>query len=82
MGFLGMLSRGVAVVSMLAVTLVCVPSRQVVAETIESALARAYRENPQLNAQRAQVRATDENIPQAISGYRPRVAATTTLGQQ
>ena len=77
-----MLWRGVAVVSMLAVTLVCITSRQVMAETIESALARAYRENPQLNAQRAQVRATDENIPQALSGYRPRVAATASVGEQ
>ena len=77
-----MLWRCVAIVSMSAVTLVCVTSRQVVAEPIELALARAYRENPQLNAQRAQVRATDENIPQALSGYRPRVGVTASLGEQ
>ena len=52
------------------------------AETIESALARAYEENPQLNAQRASVRATDEYIPQALSGYRPKVGATATVGGQ
>jgi outer membrane protein len=52
------------------------------AETIESALARAYEENPQLNAQRASVRATDEYIPQALSGYRPRIGATATVGEQ
>src|ERR1700760_3251795 len=31
------------------------------ADTIEAALVRAYQNNPQLNAQRAQVRSTDEN---------------------
>src|SRR5262249_2160973 len=34
------------------------------AETIESALVKAYQNNPQLNAQRASVRATDEGVPQ------------------
>jgi len=41
------------------------------ADTIDAALVRAYQDNPQLNAQRAQVRFTDENVPQALSGYRP-----------
>lgn len=51
-----------------------------VADTIEGALVRAYQANPQLNAQRASVRATDENVPQALSGYRPRVAVTASGG--
>jgi len=52
------------------------------AETMESALVQAYQNNPQLNAQRASTRATDEAVPQALSGYRPRVSITTTLGEQ
>lgn len=52
------------------------------ADTIESALVRAYQNNPQLNAQRASVRSTDENVPQALSGYRPRVAVTGSAGYQ
>src|SRR4051795_9981946 len=52
------------------------------ADTIDAALVRAYQDNPQLNAQRAQVRFTDENVPQALSGYRPRVAVTATAGTQ
>ncbi len=52
------------------------------ADTIEAALVRAYQSNPQLNAQRASVRATDENVPQALSGYRPRVAITGSAGYQ
>src|SRR6476660_7110358 len=52
------------------------------ADTIEAALVRAYQNNPQLNAQRAQVRSIDENVPQALSGYRPRVAVTASAGYQ
>jgi len=52
------------------------------ADTIEAALVRAYQSNPQLNAQRAQVRSTDENVPQALSGYRPKVALTASAGYQ
>jgi len=54
----------------------------VLADTIEAALVRAYQNNPQLNAQRASVRSTDENVPQALSGYRPRVAVTGSAGYQ
>ncbi|HXO73375.1 MAG TPA: TolC family outer membrane protein [Bradyrhizobium sp.] len=52
------------------------------ADTIDAALVRAYQNNPQLNAQRAQVRFTDENVPQALSGYRPRIAVTASAGTQ
>jgi outer membrane protein len=52
------------------------------ADTMEAALVRAYRNNPQLNAQRAQVRSTDENVPQALSAYRPKVALTASAGYQ
>lgn len=51
------------------------------AETLEAALVQAYQNNPSLNAQRAAVRATDENVPQALSGYRPRVSITATAGE-
>jgi len=52
------------------------------ADTIEAALVRAYRNNPQLNAQRALVRSTDENVSQALSGYRPKAALTASAGYQ
>jgi len=52
------------------------------AETLESALIQAYQNNPTLNSQRAAVRATDENVPQALSGYRPRVSITASGGEQ
>ena len=62
--------------------LVCTGPAPVLADTIEAALVRAYQNNPQLNAQRASVRSTDENVPQALSGYRPKVALTASLGYQ
>ena len=52
------------------------------AETVPEALVKAYQSNPQLNAERARQRATDENVPQALAGYRPQVAATLGVGLQ
>ena len=52
------------------------------AGTIEGALVLAYRNNPQLNAQRSSTRATDENVPTALAGYRPRVTGTSSLTEQ
>jgi outer membrane protein len=62
--------------------LACSGIAPVLAETIEASLVRAYQDNPQLNAQRATVRSTDENVPQALSGYRPKVAVTASGGYQ
>jgi outer membrane protein len=66
----------------LAAAALAVAALPAAADTIETALIQAYQNNPQINAQRALVRATDENIPQALSGYRPRISATATYGAQ
>ncbi len=50
-------------------------------ETLLGALARAYTNTPELNAQRANVRAVDESVPQALSGYRPRITGTADVGR-
>jgi outer membrane protein len=50
------------------------------AETLPDALVRAYQGNPLLTAERARQRATDENVPQALSAYRPQISATVTGG--
>jgi len=52
------------------------------ADTLRGALTEAYQNNPQLNAQRAAVRATDESVPQALSGYRPRISLSASVGEQ
>jgi outer membrane protein len=49
------------------------------ATTLETALVQAYQNNPQLNAQRAATRAVDENVPTALSGYRPRATGTASV---
>jgi outer membrane protein len=45
------------------------------AETVGGALIKAYFNNPDINQQRAAVRASDENVPKATAGYRPTVSA-------
>jgi outer membrane protein len=49
-------------------------------QTLTQALAEAYNTNPQLLAQRALLRATDEQVPQALSGWRPTVNFTGNIG--
>src|ERR1700676_679250 len=82
-GLLGMRGGKVVTGAAAAVLLIAHLGRTpAVPDTIEAALVRAYQNNPQLNAQRASVRSTDENMPQALSGYRPRVAITASAGYQ
>lgn len=45
------------------------------AESLRQALSAAYRYNPQIDAQRARLRATDEDVAIAMSGYRPKITA-------
>jgi len=50
------------------------------AQTLTQALAETYNTNPQLLAQRALLRATDEQVPQALSFWRPQVTFTGQVG--
>jgi outer membrane protein len=68
-----------AAATAVAALLFCQPA---LADTLEAALAYAYANNPQLNSQRAVVRATDEGVPTALAGYRPRAIATASIGSQ
>ncbi len=52
------------------------------AETLHEALGAAYRTNPTLGAERARQRATDEQVPQALSGWRPQISATGSAATQ
>ncbi len=62
------LMAGTALACVLTVTS---PTR---ADTLREALALAYANNPGLQAARAQLRAVDETVPIALSGWRPRVS--------
>src|ERR1700734_2996934 len=50
--------------------------------TLREALGLAYETNPQLDAQRAALRATDENVPQANAGWRPTINTQGSYGYQ
>lgn len=72
-----MLRRSIASgVGLLAVVLVAPVS----AETLVDALVAAYLNNPTLEAGRAQLRVVDENVPQALSGWRPTVEIDSSIG--
>ena len=48
------------------------------AQTLEEALVSTYLTNPELEAQRAALRATDELVPEALSDWRPTVRVDST----
>jgi len=50
------------------------------AETLNDALAKAYLNNPDINQQRAGVRAADEGVPKARAGYFPTASAEADVG--
>ncbi|WP_395020040.1 TolC family outer membrane protein [Dongia sp.] len=50
------------------------------AEDLNGALGQAYLGNPTLDAARAQLRSTDEGVPQALSGWRPTVTGQVNAG--
>ena len=53
-------------------------------ETLQDTLAATYRDNATIAAERFQLRGTDEQLPQALAGWRPTVALTgqVTRGRQ
>jgi outer membrane protein len=60
----------------------CCAAANARAQTLPDALVLAYQNNPQLNAERARLRATDESVPQALSGYRPQILLGLSAGLQ
>lgn len=50
-------------------------------DTFEQILALTYQNNPALQAERAKLRAVDERVPQALSGWRPNVQANADIGK-
>ncbi|WP_379540441.1 TolC family outer membrane protein [Teichococcus cervicalis] len=50
------------------------------AQSLQEALAQAYANNPTLQTARAQLRVVDENVPQALAGWRPSVTVAGNAG--
>ncbi|WP_237216792.1 TolC family outer membrane protein [Falsiroseomonas oryziterrae] len=70
-----------AVAALLMATTAMAEVRPAAAQTLQEALALAYANNPTLQAARAQLRAVDENVPQALAGWRPTVQIAGSAGQ-
>lgn len=71
---LGALRTGPLVAAALIMCALFGAPGQVRAETLRQALRSAYLVNPTLNAQRASLRATDEGVAVAKSGWRPKIS--------
>lgn len=57
------------------------PGTPASAHDLKAALTSAYETNPQIDAQRARLRATDEGVAQAKSGWRPRIQGQASYGR-
>lgn len=67
-------------ISTVAMCAVWAPSSD--AETLRGALSSAYSYNPQLDAERARSRATDENVSQAHGAFRPTITGNASITYQ
>lgn len=66
----------------LAAALACFSAAPASAESIRDALSAAYQTNPKLDSERARLRATDEDVSRAESGFRPTVNGSADIGRQ
>src|SRR5579883_1091240 len=64
-----------------ALLFAAIGASQAAAETLDQSWAEAYQENPSLQAERANLRATDELVSQALSHWRPSVDANANVGK-
>ncbi len=67
---------------LLGASLALLPLASASAETLAETLAKAYQTNPDLAAQRANLRATDESQPQAVAQRRPTITGQANVGEQ
>lgn len=76
----GLRATALAIVAMAGLA-VCVPI-DARAETLNQALASAYQYNPRLDAERSRLRATDEDVARARSGFRPIITGGADINYQ
>lgn len=75
-------TRTVCGVFAAAVMLATLPAGPVAAQSLVEALSTAYSSNPTLQAARAELRTVNEQVPQALSNWRPRVTVNGSGGAQ
>ncbi len=66
----------------LVIAAALLPVRAATADSLADAMVQAYLTNPTLRAARAGQRATDEQVPQALSGWRPTVTVTGQIDEE
>ncbi|MBO6640373.1 MAG: TolC family outer membrane protein [Roseitalea sp.] len=71
--------RRVWITGLVVLSVAAMPLPAWAADTIHGALAKAYENNAQLNSARAGLRVTNEGVPLARSGMRPRVTGTSGI---
>ena len=76
------LVRALLTSAAMAIPLLIVGAQQASADTLSDAMAMAYTGNPNLLAARAQLRATDEAVPIALSGWRPTLQVNGNVTRQ
>lgn len=74
--------RGGVAVAAIALAAFAVTAAPAGAQTLEQALALAYQSNPDIAAQRASLRGTNEQVAQALGGWRPTVTAEASYQRQ
>lgn len=67
---------------MAAFLLIGLYNHSLYAQSLNEALTQAYINNPLLAAARAQLQATNQKIPQALSGWQPNIAVTGSIGRE
>jgi len=72
--------RKASILALLPVAAFALSALPAAAQSLDEALASAYQSNPVLQAARAQLRSTDELVPEALSGWRPTVNAEAAGG--
>jgi outer membrane protein len=68
--------------TVVAVAVLIALAEPATADSLNDALASAYLDNADLNAARAQLRGIDENVPQAMAGYRPTIGISGNVAAQ
>ena len=74
--------RSLTAVAVAAVGLWAICAQPAGAQSLSEALAEAYATNPTLRAARAELRAVNEGVPQALSNWRPNLTVTGSAGKQ
>jgi len=72
--------QGMRVALLAAVTMSGAGGGALQAQTLQEAMALTYNNSPTLLAARAQLRAVDEGVPQALAGWRPTVVMAGAFG--